>query len=455
MRISIGVTGQLLLASVVLWPHAVQSNVIVISVDGLAAFYMDDPKAEMPTVRALAKAGASANMMKVSAPSVTWPNHTTLVTGVVPARHGVVGNDYYDRGRRKTVVLMTDPEGAKDQLVRVPTVYDLAKASGQRTAAIRWPATGNAETLDWTLPDVFSVELLHKYTTPALMAECKEAGIWSDGDPVHFGQRELRIVSDGACTRIFNFILRTHHPNLALLHLTDVDNVEHLKGPRSPEAYEAIKSADDQVRLVWEEAKRDFPGNATVIIVSDHGFSSVGHVLLPNVVLREAGLIDVKAGKANGGSVQVVVQGGAALVYVLDEDKQAAVVERVRDAFAGSQGIWKIVGPRELKEHGIGEPQHDPRAPDMILFAKEGYSFGASATGTTPIVEQTELRGSHGHDENLPAMDATFVAWGLGIRPGARLGRIQNMDVAPTIAKLLGLSLPDADGKPLAMALSD
>src|SRR5579871_1431073 len=78
--------------------------VVVISIDGLAAFYLTDPRAEMPTIHELA--GAGATRMNVSAPSVTWPNHTTLVTGVTPARHGVVGNDYYDRAAGKKVVLM-------------------------------------------------------------------------------------------------------------------------------------------------------------------------------------------------------------------------------------------------------------------------------------------------------------------------------------------------------------
>src|SRR6266446_7070234 len=67
--------------------------VVMISVDGLGAYYLDDPKAEMPTIRALAAAGARATRMKPSTPTVTWPNHTTLVTGVSPARHGVVGNN--------------------------------------------------------------------------------------------------------------------------------------------------------------------------------------------------------------------------------------------------------------------------------------------------------------------------------------------------------------------------
>src|ERR1035438_8461469 len=77
--------------------------VVMISVDGLAAYYLDDPKAEMPTLHALAAAGARATMMKASTPTVTWPNHTPLVTGVTPARHGVVGNNYFDRATGKKV----------------------------------------------------------------------------------------------------------------------------------------------------------------------------------------------------------------------------------------------------------------------------------------------------------------------------------------------------------------
>jgi predicted AlkP superfamily pyrophosphatase or phosphodiesterase len=134
--------------------------VVMISVDGLAAYYLDDPKAEMPTIRALAAAGARATMMKASTPTVTWPNHTTLVTGVTPARHGVVGNNYFDRATGKKVTLISDPVFDKDQIVKVPTIYDLAKAAGMKTTAIRWPATRNAGTLDWTIPDVGTLELL-------------------------------------------------------------------------------------------------------------------------------------------------------------------------------------------------------------------------------------------------------------------------------------------------------
>src|SRR5580765_2236331 len=151
--------------------------VVMISVDGLAGYYLDDPKAEMPTIRALAAGGARASMMKASTPTVTWPNHTTLVTGVNPARHGVLGNNYFDRETGKGVRLISDPVYDKDQIVKVPTIYDLAKDKGLKTAAIRWPATRNASTLDWTIPDMATGKPTLTFTTPRLKEACERAGI--------------------------------------------------------------------------------------------------------------------------------------------------------------------------------------------------------------------------------------------------------------------------------------
>src|SRR6476659_6822220 len=92
--------------------------VVLMSVDGLANFYMDDPAAEMPTSRKLAAEGAKAASMRASDPTVTWPNHTTLVTGVSPARHGVVGNNYFDRVKNDKVTLIWDPVFDKDEVVK-------------------------------------------------------------------------------------------------------------------------------------------------------------------------------------------------------------------------------------------------------------------------------------------------------------------------------------------------
>src|SRR6476659_4404324 len=147
--------------------------VVLMSVDGLANFYMDDPAAQMPTIRKLAAEGAVAAGMHASDPTVTWPNHTTLGTGGSPARHGVVGNNYLDRAKGTTITVIWDPDLDKDEVVKVPTVYDVAKAAGLKTAAVHWPASRNAHSLDWTVPDVSKPELIVKYSTPAVLEEAK------------------------------------------------------------------------------------------------------------------------------------------------------------------------------------------------------------------------------------------------------------------------------------------
>ena len=421
--------------------------VVLMSIDGLAAFYFDDPKAEMPTIRALAAGGAHASMMKASTPTVTWPNHTTLVTGVNPAKHGVVGNNYFDRVTGKPVALIGDPEFDKEQIVKVPTLYDLAKARGLQTVAIRWPATRNAKSLDWTIPDMKTAELAEKYSTPSLLVECEQAGI-------HLvpGYEEAATMDD-LCTRIFTNNVHLHRPGLALLHVINVDHTQHEKGPRTSEAYAAIKEADAQVRAVWEELKRDFPGKATLFVVSDHGFSPITRTILPNVVLKQAGLT-APDGSVTNGPVAVVVQGGGAMIYVLDEARRTELLAQLREAFGKVPGVSKIIGTEQFKDYGVADPKDDPHAPDLILFAEEGCAFGNTAAGGVPFKDKAELSGTHGHDPNLPHLHATFVAWGQGIKPGIKLGEISNTSVAPTIARLLKLQLPDADGEVLSEALA-
>jgi predicted AlkP superfamily pyrophosphatase or phosphodiesterase len=415
--------------------------VVLISIDGLANFYFEDPKAEMPTIRRLAAEGVLADGMKASMPSVTWPNHTSLVTGEWPARHGVVGNNYFDRSSGKVVPLIADPIYDKVDIVKVPTVYDLAKANGLKTLAIRWPASRNAPTLDWTVPDCNDPELITKCSTPELLDDCREAGL-------SLLNRQGQIDSrDENWTNIFNVMVKRRRPNLALLHIANLDHTEHIDGPRSPEAYEAINVADEQVRKVREVLEQEFPGHATLIIVSDHGFSPINKTILPNVVLRDAGLIKVSGSRVLDGTVRIVPQGGTAFVYVLDEVTREITAKRIINAFSDIEGIERVVPSADFAAYGVADPQRDPHAPDLLLLAKEGYSFGDTAAGQLPFSEKPERKGSHGHDTDLPNLRAVFVAWGTGIESGKKLGLISNTAVAPTIARLLGFEMANVEGE--------
>jgi len=128
-------------------------HIVLVSVDGLSASYLSDARAKLPNLRAIAAKGVSAEDMLASFPSVTWPSHTSLVTGAVPARHGVIGNAVWNRTMGKPVVYIGDSVLTKDQAIRVPTLYDVAHRAGLSTASVIWPCSNGAKTLDWMIPD--------------------------------------------------------------------------------------------------------------------------------------------------------------------------------------------------------------------------------------------------------------------------------------------------------------
>src|SRR5688572_20795813 len=125
--------------------RAADNHVVVIAIDGFPAYLLNDPAAPIPTIRKLAAQGAVAEGLRVSNPSVTWPNHTTIVTGVHPAKHSVLFNGVLTRGEPRRPVAV-DPKRDQKDLIAVPTVYDMLHGKGLRTAAINWPCTRNAKT---------------------------------------------------------------------------------------------------------------------------------------------------------------------------------------------------------------------------------------------------------------------------------------------------------------------
>lgn len=423
--------------------------VILVSVDGLAGFYLDDERAELPALRRMAGKGARADGLECSFPTVTWPNHTTLVTGVPPVKHGVLGNNYLDRKTATNVPLIPDPLFDKDQIVKVPTIYDAAHRAGLVTAGIIWPATRNARTLDWTVPDMFGDEAWPKYGTEIWLRELRAAGLPVDRHGVWTKEQSGGVQRDWLYVRMAAHLLKNHPPNLLLIHLVEVDHVQHRYGPNSPEAYWSVSYADDRLRDLAEAVQNSPHRNKTTIIVaSDHGFFPIEKDIRPNVVLKQEGL-------AADGKKQAacVAQGGACMVYVLDADKREAIVASLRKKFAAAEGVQTVLGPDEFAKVGQAAPDADPRAPDLWLSAKSGYSFTDSAEGDEVVVARPSPAGTHGYLPGDSRMRGTLVLSGAGIKQGASLSTVRNIDVAPTIARLLGIPFPSADGRVLTEAL--
>lgn len=427
--------------------------VILLSVDGLANFYVDDPRAEIPHLRQLIKEGARASGMRASLPTVTWPNHTTLVTGVQPGKHGVLGNHVLDRATGEPVPFMIDPVYNKEEIVKAPTIYDLAKSTGLRTAALIWPATRGATTLDWTVPDVGTIKLVEQYATPSLLKEFTEAGIpWQKQEEWWAAKRGRD--RDTMFVQMARHILERHQPHVLLMHLVELDHVQHVGGPRTPEAYDTLKFADGLVGEFKAYLEQKFAGRATLLVVSDHGFFPFHQGIFPNVLLRKEGLLKAIGGKVTGGQVRAVAQGGASFIYILDKANQASIAEELTRKFRALEGVSLVLTPEDFPRYGLGHPDANPQVPDLVLSAKSGYAFFDVAGGDEIVTKRDERqRGTHGYDPDEPEMQAAFIAWGAGIRPGARLGLISNTSIAPTMALLLGLKMQEVDGPVLKEVL--
>jgi predicted AlkP superfamily pyrophosphatase or phosphodiesterase len=427
-----------------------ERTVILVSIDGFAHFYLDDPKAPVPTLRRLAREGAVAERgMECSFPTVTWPNHTTLVTGVPPARHGVFGNNVFDRAKDEEVQLLIDPVFDKWEIVRVPTIYDVAHAAGLKTAGIIWPATRHAQSLDWTVPDMAPQDVFEKYSTPSWLAELRAAGLPIERYGAWVKAEAGGTRRDWMWTQATIRLVNQHRPNLVLLHLIEADHVQHNEGPKTGDAYWSVSYEDQLIRdlrdMIEASPRRE---HITLIVTSDHGFFVTRNTIQPNVRLRQLGLVRLQGGKVASRDAWVVAQGGSAAVYVRDTTGRAEIVAQLRQELGKLEGVERVVEPSEFAALGQPKPADHAWGADLWLAAREGYSFGGSATADAVVVAGPQ-RGTHGYLPGHADMHGILIAWGHGVRPGTKLGKIHNTQVAPTVAQLLGLHLPDAEGKPL------
>jgi predicted AlkP superfamily pyrophosphatase or phosphodiesterase len=415
-------------------------HVIVISIDGLPAYALHDPAVPLPNIRALVAAGVSAEAMTPVNPTVTWPNHTTMVTGVPPERHGLFYNGLPVRSAPGSGADPVRIEAHVDQptLVLAPTVYDRAHAAGLTTAEVDWVAIENAPAITWDFPE---------YSRPQapLAREMVRAGVISDAELQTFAGAPITF-RDEIWTRAAEYIITAHKPNLLLFHLLTTDSVQHQYGARSLAASAAFALADARVgRLVDAVRRAGILPTTTFVIVSDHGFKTYHRRIRPNVVLRSHGL---------GAEAWAVAEGGTAMIYVTGGADRAAAIADVKAAFSGVDGVQTVLTPADLAQAGFPSPSVAPRMSDVVVAAREGFAFVDGMTGAAvEDVAAGSTPGAHGYLNTDPDMRAVFVASGAGVRPGAPLGTIANLDVAPTIAAWLGLDLPNVTGRPLSVIM--
>lgn len=416
---------------------------VVISVDGLRPDYItaaDLHGAKVPVLRSFLRQGTFADGVTGVVPTVTYPSHTTLITGVWPAKHGIWANTTFDP-------MQKNYQGwywyAED--IRVPTLWDAAAAAGRTTASIQWPVTVGAK-ITWNIPEFWragtaeDAKLLRAVATSGLLQEAQAA----IGD--YRGGIDTSVEGDEVRGKYAVWILDTKRPGLLTLHLTALDHIEHETQPFSPQAVAVMEKLDEVIGKVREEAEHIAPGHAFVAVVSDHGFVSYDQQLNLFPAFRDAKLFSVdEKGNVSDWRAMPWVTGGSAAI-VLKDPKDEATLGEVRTlvgklASDPANGIDRVVEAEELHQKG-GYPNAS-----FFVSLKPGWRTGSTLSG--PVLSKIKPGGTHGELPDLPDLRAAFFLVGPGVPAGKDLGLIDMRDVAPTLAKEAGLSLPSADGKAL------
>ena len=414
-------------------------HVVVISLDGFPAYALRDPTLPLPVMRRLIREGGVADGMKTVNPTVTWPNHTAMVTGVNAAQHGVLYNALPVRGEDGKPVQLNS-RAAKSELVHSRTVYDAAHEAGLTTAEVAWVAIRGADSIDWSVSESSRPDGAVERDLVEQGVISREEMQASRGGPAFHDELRVRAAA---------YIIERHRPNLVLLHLAVTDDVQHTYGARTLAAQTALVLADRQIQRILDAIDRaGIRDTTTVLVVSDHGFKSYKKMISPIVLLRQKGLLRDVNGTVDC-DASIVIEGGTAYVYITRESKREATLKTLEETFKATEGIAKIILPEDYGKYGYPPATSQGPMSDLVIEAAPGYAFQSQIVATEPVMPTPPggEGGTHGYLNTDPDMDAILVAWGAGIRPGSHVDVVPNVNVAATIARLLNLAF--TSGTPL------
>jgi len=420
-------------------------HVILISIDGFRpATYLNPQQfgANLPNLRKLMEAGSYAKAVTVVYPSVTYPAHATLVTGVRPAKHGIDFNTIFDPSNPGHWY-------AETKSIKATTLWQAAESRGLKTAVILWPTTVGAQ-VDFLIPvpDVHSLLTafaeMRRQATPGLIerVERRFGYEWETVSPAGLDSRAADVAVE---------LIEKEQPPLLLIHFLETDTQQHTKGLDAPEVKAAFERVDAQIGKIVEATRRaGIAEQTTFIVTGDHGFAAVHTRLNPNVLLREKGFLTVSdGGKVQDWQAMAHTDGGSAAVFVRDKSLTPRVRPLFEKASQDDKGVrlFRIVERKELDELGTL-----PTAA-FALEASEGYYFGETWEGQF-VTNNIGAKGTHGYHPSKRAMDTGFIISGRGVARGTVLERIRQIDVAPTAARLLGVRLPKAEGRAITEFLT-
>lgn len=407
---------------------------------------------QLPNTKRLMQNGSMVKRVKTIYPSVTHAVHATLMSGCTPGKTGVPTNDIFVPGQ------LTTPWYNQLSQMQCDTLFHAAHRAGLTTCACRWPLTaGGFDVIDYLVPEVLGEDELAQpdpekrfraAVSPCLFEECVRPHL-----PLLDGPRHP--CDDHFSTACTCDILRKYKPHLLMTHPGMVDAARHQTGIFSQPVNDALRLTDEWIGQLMQAAQdAGIAENTSWCITSDHGQLDVCRRVALNVLLRDRGWMDVDSkGEMTDWKAYAHSCGLSAEIYVKNKADEAAVhADLLHLCEEGVYGISEVLTAEEAQNrYGLSG----------------GFSFVAETDGFTafhsdwrrPLVRPLDLsdyrysHGSHGHMPEKGPQPPLLVC-GPAFAQNVVMEHASILDEAPTFAAALGLTLPDAEGKPLTELLA-
>jgi predicted AlkP superfamily pyrophosphatase or phosphodiesterase len=366
--------------------------VILISADGFRYDYAEKYRAE--NLLRLSNSGVRAASMIPSFPSVTFPNHYTLVTGLYPSHHGLVGNSFYDPGKNASYS-MGDKNKVRDSSWYGGTpLWVLAEQQHMLAASLFWVGSEAAE----------------KGIRPTYYYD------YNEQIPV---SRRIQIVKEWLS------LPAEQRPHLITFYLSEPDHAGHRYGPEAPETAQAVRMVDSVINQLTIAVKATgLPVN--FVFVADHGMTAVDreHPLPMPAAIDPAKFII----PSSGTMIDLHAKNKVDIMPVYEQLKK-------------DEKDYKVYLKTNMPEHfhyGANDDKYN-RIGDILVIPEWPKVFSNRKPGA----------GYHGFDPaQVKDMHATFFAWGPNFKSGLKIPAFENVNVYPMISELLKLEITEPiDGK--------
>lgn len=414
-----------------------RNKLVVISLDSMGFRDLNELRDLTPNLAKLIAKGTWVKRVQGIFPTLTYPSHTSIITGQYPAVHGIVNNTKLQPRR-------ISPDWywyRKD--VKATPLYDVAQVAGLTTAAFLWPVTAGSK-IDYNLAEIFP----NRIWTNQVMVSLKASSPWFLMQMNHrYGKIRHGIKQpwlDDFITACAVDTLKNKQPDLTLIHLVDMDSMRHRYGVRSAEAKAALQRLDGRVaHLIRATKDAGTYDHTNFVILGDHYQINVDKMIHLNQLFAKQGWLTPVDGKTtykNNWRVTAKTCDGETYVYV----RGNVNLGKIKQVIAGVEGVEHIYDGAKAVKLGA-----DPQCA-FLVEAKPGYYF-TDEVNRPAIVEQVDpaslgthdrYHGVHGYGPTQPNYFTTAIFAGPDVREGATVDGAHLVDEGPTFAALLNLKYP-------------